>query len=269
MRHSMERILESVQKGDLSIEEAMEKLKPQEELGYATLDLQREVRTGFPEVIYGEGKTSEQILGIFTKLMEHHDKVLATRVSLEKANFLLEKLRSKYPNQTFYYHESARTFHWIHSTFRENWKKGYIAVVCAGTSDLPIAEEAAITAELMGNKVERIYDIGVAGIHRLLNKASLIENANVVIVVAGMEGALASVVGGLVSKPVIAVPTSIGYGASLNGIAALLAMLSSCASGVSVVNIDNGFGAGYFAATLTNTIDQAVEKALAGKEEHT
>ncbi|MBS4197198.1 nickel pincer cofactor biosynthesis protein LarB [Lederbergia citri] len=267
MKHSMEHILEAVQKGELSVQDAMEKLKPQEELGYATLDLQREARTGFPEVIYGEGKTSEQILGIFTKLMEHHDKVLATRVSLEKAHFLLEKMSLMYPDQTLYYHESARTFHWINSTYQEKWKKGYIAVVCAGTSDLPIAEEAAITAELMGNKVERIYDIGVAGIHRLLNKASLIENANVVIVAAGMEGALASVVGGLVSKPVIAVPTSVGYGASMNGIAALLAMLSSCASGVSVVNIDNGFGAGYFAATLTNTIEQAVEKALAGKEE--
>ncbi|MBS4219486.1 nickel pincer cofactor biosynthesis protein LarB [Bacillus sp. FJAT-49711] len=267
MKNSMEHILEAVRNGELSVQDAMEKLKPQEELGYATLDLQREARTGFPEVIYGEGKTSEQILGIFSKLMEHHDKVLATRVSFEKATFVLEKLRSKYPDQTFYYHESARTFHWIHTKFQEKWKQGYIAVVCAGTSDLAIAEEAAITAELMGNKVERIYDIGVAGIHRLLNKACLIENANVVIVVAGMEGALASVVGGLVSKPVIAVPTSVGYGASLNGIAALLAMLSSCASGVSVVNIDNGFGAGYFAATLTNTIEAAVEKAFTGKGE--
>ncbi|MCJ8008454.1 nickel pincer cofactor biosynthesis protein LarB [Lederbergia wuyishanensis] len=267
MKHSMEHILESVQKGELSVEDAMEKLKPQEELGYATLDLQREVRTGFPEVIYGEGKTSEQIFGIFIKLMEHHDKVLATRVSIEKAKHVLEKLRANHPTQTFYYHESARTLYWINSTFQEKWKKGYVAVVCAGTSDLPVAEEAAITAELMGNKVERIYDIGVAGIHRLLNKARLIEDANVVIVVAGMEGALASVVGGLVSKPVIAVPTSVGYGASMNGIAALLAMLSSCASGVSVVNIDNGFGAGYFAATLTNTIDKALEKALAGKGE--
>ncbi|MBS4202258.1 nickel pincer cofactor biosynthesis protein LarB [Bacillus sp. FJAT-49732] len=268
MKHSMEHILEAVQKGELSVQDAIEKLKPQEELGYATLDLQREARTGFPEVIYGEGKTSEQIFGIFNKLMEHHDKVLATRVSMDKANYVLEKLHIKYPNQTFYYHEAASTLHWINSTFQEKWKKGYIAVVCAGTSDLPVAEEAAITAELMGNKVERIYDIGVAGIHRLLNKARLIEDANVVIVVAGMEGALASVVGGLVSKPVIAVPTSVGYGASMNGIAALLAMLSSCASGVSVVNIDNGFGAGYFAATLTNTIEQAVEKALAGKGEN-
>ncbi|MEK3889569.1 nickel pincer cofactor biosynthesis protein LarB [Bacillus sp. FSL K6-3431] len=265
MSNGLKAVLKQVEQGLLSVEEAMKKLEPEEDLGYATLDLQREERTGFPEVIYGEGKTREQIVGIFSKLMEHHQKVLATRVDIEKAVYILAELRSMYPEDIFHYHEAARTLHWIASDFQESWKEGYIAVVCAGTSDLPVAEEAAITAELMGNKVERINDIGVAGLHRLLNKAKLIEDANVVIVVAGMEGALASVVGGLVSKPVVAVPTSVGYGASMNGLAALLAMLSSCASGVSVVNIDNGFGAGYFAATMTNTIESAVHTALTRK----
>lgn len=265
MSNELKDVLKQVEQGLISVEDAMNKLKPEESLSYATLDLQREERTGFPEVIYGEGKTREQIQGIFAKLMEHHQKVLATRVSSEKAVYIIEELRRLHPDDIFHYHEAARTLHWIASDYEEEWKEGYIAVVCAGTSDLPVAEEAAITAELMGNRVERIHDIGVAGLHRLLNKAQLIEDANIVIVVAGMEGALASVVGGLVSKPVVAVPTSIGYGASMNGIAALLAMLSSCASGVSVVNIDNGFGAGYFAATMTNTIESAVNTALTRK----
>lgn len=266
MSNELQAILKQVEKGLLSVEDAMMKLEPTEDLGYATLDLQREKRTGFPEVIYGEGKTREQITGIFTKLMEHHQKVLATRVDDEKAQYILTELRALYPHDKFHYHEAARTLHWIAADYQETWKAGYIAVVCAGTSDLPVAEEAAITAELMGNQVKRINDIGVAGLHRLLNKAQLIEDATVVIVVAGMEGALASVVGGLVSKPVVAVPTSVGYGASMNGVAALLAMLSSCASGVSVVNIDNGFGAGYFAATMTNTMEAAVSTALSGRE---
>ncbi|MBS4178662.1 nickel pincer cofactor biosynthesis protein LarB [Lederbergia citrea] len=262
MKSKLKDILSQVAQGKLSAEEAEKILQPQEELGYATLDLQREERTGFPEVIYGEGKTREQILGIFSKLMEHHQKVLATRIDKMKADYVMEHLRKEHPKEIFIYNEAARTFHWKASNYHETWKEGYIAVVCAGTSDLPVAEEAAITAELMGNRIERIYDIGVAGLHRLLHKAEQIEGANAVIVVAGMEGALASVVGGLVSKPVIAVPTSVGYGVSMNGIAALLAMLSSCASGVSVVNIDNGFGAGYFAATLTNTMEAAVAEAL-------
>lgn len=265
MKNMLVDVLGQVEKGLLSAEEAARKLQPYESLGYATLDLQREERTGFPEVIYGEGKTPEQVVGIFSKLMEHHQKVLATRINGEKAECVLAKLQSLYPNEAFHYHKQARTFHWTAAHYEESWKEGYIAVVCAGTSDLPVAEEAAITAELMGNKIERIYDIGVAGIHRLLNKTELIEGASVVIVVAGMEGALASVVGGLISKPVVAVPTSVGYGASMNGLAALLAMLSSCASGVSVVNIDNGFGAGYFAGTLTNTMNVAVQRALKGK----
>lgn len=251
-----------VQNGSLSVEDARDKLKTTESLGYATLDIHREKRTGFPEVIYGEGKSPDHLLGIFERLMHHHKKVLATRVDAQKAAFLLGELETKFPSEKFHYHKEARTFHWIASGYVEEWKDGFIAVVCAGTSDFPVAEEAAITAELMGNRVEKMYDIGVAGIHRLLDKAERIEQANAIIVVAGMEGALGSVMGGLVSKPVVAVPTSVGYGASMNGIAALLSMLSSCASGVSVVNIDNGFGAGYYAATLTHTIDRAVKKAI-------
>ncbi|MBS4206516.1 nickel pincer cofactor biosynthesis protein LarB [Bacillus sp. FJAT-50079] len=265
MKMELTDVLRQVEQGNLSAEKAEQMLRPKEELGYATLDLDREERTGFPEVIFGEGKTPEQILGIFRKLMEHHQKVLATRVDQEKATYVLEQLQQEHPQETFYYHDAAKTLHWIASDYEETWKEGYIAVVCAGTSDLPVAEEAAITAELMGNRVKRINDIGVAGLHRLLDKAKEIQEANAVIVVAGMEGALASVVGGLISKPVVAVPTSVGYGASMNGIAALLAMLSSCASGVSVVNIDNGFGAGYFAGTMTNTIDAAVQAALTKK----
>ena len=264
--NNMLEILSQVEKGSMSAAEAAKKIQPEESLGFATLDLQREERTGFPEVIYGEGKTHEQISAIFSKLMEHHQKVLGTRIESNKAVHITAQLQSLYPNEIFHYHEAARTLHWVASDFEESWKEGYIAVVCAGTSDLFVAEEAAITAELMGNRVERINDIGVAGLHRLLSKRELIEGANVIIVVAGMEGALASVVGGLVSKPVVAVPTSVGYGASMNGIAALLAMLSSCASGVSVMNIDNGFGAGYFAATMTNTIEAAVQSALKRKE---
>ncbi|RFU70129.1 nickel pincer cofactor biosynthesis protein LarB [Peribacillus saganii] len=256
-----------VQNGTLTVEDARQKLQTYDSLGYATLDTHREKRTGFPEVIFGEGKTAEHLLGIFERLMHHHKKVLATRVDKQKAAYLLEHLETKYSDETFHYHKDARTFHWVTRDYKEEWKDGFIAVVCAGTSDFPVAEEAAITAEIMGNRVQKMYDIGVAGIHRLLDKVEQIEQANAIIVVAGMEGALASVMGGLVSKPVVAVPTSVGYGASMNGIAALLSMLSSCASGVSVVNIDNGFGAGYYAATLTHTIDRAVKKALLEKRD--
>lgn len=252
-------ILQQVAAGQLTPEQAEELLKPSEQLGYATLDLQREARTGFPEVIYGEGKTKEQLFGIFHTLMKHHSKVLATRVDQEKADFAIEKLRAIYEHEHFSYHKEARTLHWVSAEASTPKNNGYIAVVCAGTSDLPVAEEAAITAELMGNEVERVYDVGVAGLHRLLDKAELIRNAQVVIVVAGMEGALASVIGGLVHCPVVAVPTSVGYGVNLKGVTTLLAMLSSCASGVSVVNVDNGFGAGYFAATIMNTVEQAVK----------
>ena len=260
MTQSMKEILTQVQLGRLTIDEAEKLLTPEESLSYATLDLQREKRTGFPEVIYGEGKTSEQIEGIFLKLMEHHQKVLATRVDQKKAEQIVKALNGHHPDKHFIYHEAAKTLHWMDDNYKEKWKSGYIAVVCAGTSDLPVAEEAAITAELMGNHVTRLYDIGVAGLHRLIKKVDVIEGADVIIVVAGMEGALASVVGGLVSKPVVAVPTSVGYGASMNGLSALLTMLSSCASGISVMNIDNGFGAGYFAATITNGKEKAIER---------
>jgi len=268
MKVDLKEVLDLVGNGLLSVEEAMIKLNSEEVLDYATLDLQREKRTGFSEVIYGEGKSQEQILGIFSSLMNYHEKVLATRVEEGKAFYIINQLQTLHPSQVFHYHKDAKTLHWIASDYEENWKEGYIAVVSAGTSDLPVAEEAAITAELMGNRVERICDVGVAGLHRLLSRVELIEGANVVIVVAGMEGALVSVIGGLVSKPVVAVPTSVGYGVSSNGITALHGMLASCASGVSVVNIDNGFGAGYFAATLTKTIDTAVKTALSRKEQN-
>ena len=247
----IENILKLVQSGDLDIQNAQIQLTHQlaksavaaGDLGFANLDLEREKRTGFPEVIYGEGKTVEQIIAILNRLMQHTERVLATRVDPVKA----EAIVSAIPSVT--YHATARALTWFKKPIL-HVHEGYIAVICAGTSDLPVAEEAALTAECMGSHVERIYDVGVAGIHRLFNRLALIRGANTIVVVAGMEGALASVVGGLVSKPIIAVPTSIGYGASFHGVAALLAMLNSCSPGVSVVNIDNGFGAGYNAALI-------------------
>jgi NCAIR mutase (PurE)-related protein len=247
----IEHILKLVQSGDLDIQEAQIQLTQQlansaaaaGDLGFANLDLEREKRTGFPEVIYGEGKTVEQIIAIINKLMQHTERVLATRVDAIKAEAVVAAI----PSVT--YHPTARALTWFKKPIL-HVHEGYIAVICAGTSDLPVAEEAALTAECMGSHVERIYDVGVAGIHRLFNRLPLIRAANTIVVVAGMEGALASVVGGLVSKPIIAVPTSIGYGASFQGFAALLAMLNSCSPGVSVVNIDNGFGAGYNAALI-------------------
>ena len=208
-----------------------------------TIDYEREKRVGVPEVIYGEGKTKEQIEIIINKMLTESDmNILATRVSYEK----YEYLKDKFPQ--FEYDELARTF--VLQRKEPVLNNGYICVVCAGTSDLPVAREAMITARHLGNEVKLITDVGVAGIHRLFNRLDEIKEANVVIAVAGMEGALISVVGGLVSNPVIAVPTSVGYGANFGGLSALLAMLNSCASGVSVVNIDNGFGAGYMAHTI-------------------
>ncbi|GAB2676063.1 nickel pincer cofactor biosynthesis protein LarB [Paenibacillus thermoaerophilus] len=250
------RILERVRGGDLSVEEAMERLKDAAgsqavaDLGFAQLDLERSRRIGFPEVVFGEGKTAEQIASIVLKLREHSDRVLVTRVSADKA----AAVKRTIPDLT--YHETARAITW-HKQPIACEHDGYVAVVCAGTSDLPVAEEAALTVECMGSRVERIYDVGVAGIHRLFRKLDLIRGAHAVVVAAGMEGALASVVGGLVSAPVIAVPTSIGYGASLGGIAALLAMLNACAPGITVVNIDNGFGAGYAAAMINRNLSNA------------
>ncbi|WP_281889460.1 nickel pincer cofactor biosynthesis protein LarB [Paenibacillus sp. YYML68] len=216
-------------------------------LGYAQLDVNRSARTGFPEVIFGEGKTAEQIAAIMERLALHNDSVLATRVSPEKAVVVMER----WPGAI--YREDARALLWSRSGLPStpaDPAAPFIAVVCAGTSDVPVAEEAAVTAEHFGARVERIYDVGVAGIHRLFRRLPLIQQADCVVVCAGMEGALASVLGGLVSVPVYAVPTSIGYGASFQGVAALLAMLNACAPGISVVNIDNGFGAGYNAALV-------------------
>lgn len=234
-------ILEKVKKNELTINEAKQLIE--NPLDYASIDYNRKKRTGVSEVIYGEGKTKEQIAGIIENMLDHDQKnILVTRVSDDKANYII----NKYPQ--FNYDKLARTLILNKEPVEKN--KGIIAVLCAGTSDIPIAKEAYLTAEFLGNEVELISDVGVAGIHRVLHKMDIIEKANVLVVVAGMEGALASVVGGLTDKPVIAVPTSIGYGASFNGLAALLAMLNSCASGISVVNIDNGFGAGYMAHTI-------------------
>ncbi|GAB7388809.1 nickel pincer cofactor biosynthesis protein LarB [Bacillaceae bacterium] len=241
---TLESILQRVQKGLLTVSEAKSLLQAYEDLGFAKLDHQRERRKGFPEVVFGEGKTAEQLLAIFERLMEKHRRVLATRVERAKA----EAVQRRFPDVR--YDETARTLFWKHPDEPDIVYEGYIAVVSAGTSDLPVAEEAAVTAEAMGCRAERVYDVGVAGIHRLFAHLPLIEKASATVVVAGMEGALPSVVGGLVANPVVAVPTSIGYGANFQGLSALLSMLNSCATGVSVVNIDNGFGAGYYAAMI-------------------
>lgn len=240
----LEEILKRVQSGTLSVTEAKEQLATFENLGFAKIDHHRRKRQGFPEVVFGEGKTSEQIITIVQSLRARNSQVLVTRISKEKA----EKVQSACPE--FHYVEIAQILYWKEEKVEEAAAEGYIAVICAGTSDLRVAEEAAVTAEVLGSKVHRIYDVGVAGIHRLLSHAEEIQNATVSVVVAGMEGALPSVVGGLVSHPVIAVPTSIGYGANFNGLSALLTMLNSCASGISVVNIDNGFGGGYNAVLI-------------------
>jgi len=215
---------------------------PIADLGFAQVDTHRALRKGFPEVIFGAGKTPDQVVGIATRLFEREQRILVTRVNGEHVRLLRRKFRRAI------HHPAARCVTIERAPLPK--RPGTIAVLCAGTSDLPVAEEAAVTADITGNRVERIYDVGVAGLHRLLTRIETIQAANVVIVVAGMEGALPSVVAGLVSRPVIAVPTSIGYGASFGGIAALLGMLNSCGSGVTVVNIDNGFGAGYAASQI-------------------
>ena len=241
--HHLMEFLKQVQSGQLDLDSAMDQLKdlPFENLGYARIDNHRCVRTGVSEVIYCEGKTVEQTQGIVKRLAHHHDNIMATRASRE----VYEGIREV--TEDCHYHAMARI---VVINPRQIEPVGNIAVVTAGTSDIPVAEEAAVTAETLGNRVNRIYDAGVAGIHRILNVREDLFQANVAVVVAGMEGALTSVVGGLVSCPVIGVPTSIGYGASFGGVAALLCMLNSCASGVSVVNIDNGFGAGYQASLI-------------------
>jgi NCAIR mutase (PurE)-related protein len=239
-----QQLLERFRAGKVSADETVRAFQaaPVADLGFAQVDLHRALRKNFPEVIFGAGKSPAQVLAIATKLVEHEQHVLVTRLTAEHARVLKKKFRRAV------FHEAARCVT-IESKSREK-RAGTIAVLCAGTSDLPVAEEAAVTAEIMGNNVERIYDVGVAGLHRLLRRLEDIQRANVVVAVAGMEGALPSVVAGLVARPVIAVPTSIGYGASFGGLAALLAMLNSCGSGVTVVNIDNGFGAGYAASQI-------------------
>lgn len=242
----LKELLEQIQNGQMTVDAAMHRLKklPFEDLGYARIDTHRSVRTGVSEVIFCQGKTVEQIQGIIQAISENQDNILATRAGRD----IFEGIQKVTENCV--YHEMARIV--VINPVAEE-KVGNIAVVAAGTSDLPVADEAVVTAEVLGNRVTRIYDVGVAGIHRLLDACDDLFEANVAVVVAGMEGALASVVGGLVACPVIGVPTSVGYGASFGGLAALLSMLNSCASGVSVVNIDNGFGAGY-QASLINKI---------------
>ncbi|OQY08565.1 MAG: 1-(5-phosphoribosyl)-5-amino-4-imidazole-carboxylate carboxylase [Desulfobacteraceae bacterium 4572_123] len=236
-------LLAQVKSGSINVETAVDRLKklPFDDLGFAKIDNHRAIRTGVPEVIFCQGKTVSQIIGIVKKISKYHSNILGTRVEPK----IFESIKKKIADCC--YHEAARIVVFYP---RKVERSGKIAVVCAGTSDIPVAEEACVVAETLGNNVSRVYDVGVAGIHRLLYSCREIFDANVAVVAAGMEGALASVVGGLVSCPVIGVPTSIGYGASFGGVAALLSMLNSCASGVSVVNIDNGFGAGYQASLI-------------------
>jgi NCAIR mutase (PurE)-related protein len=242
------RLLEEVRRGKVSVARALVRLRhlPFEDLGFAKVDHHRALRQGFPEVILGEGKSAAEIAAIARAIRRRRDNVLITRLSPEKMARIKKQFRG------LRYHESARAATWVGRPIRVTGR-GAVLVISAGTSDISVAEEAALTGEMMGNRVERLYDVGVAGLHRLLDNREKLFSAAVLIVVAGMEGALPSVVAGLVDRPVIAVPTSTGYGASFNGLAALLGMLNSCAGGVTVVNIDNGFGAG-FAASLINRV---------------
>ena len=238
-------ILQALQDGDTDVESALECLRfwPYEDLGFARVDHHRALRRGFPEVIFGEGKSSGQIAQIVQAMLSRGANVLVTRVDADKAKAVQAEVKPAV------YHEISRTL-----TVRQQEPtvkgRGLVLILAAGTSDIPVAEEAAITAEMVGSRVERIFDVGVAGLHRLLDHRQQIREASVLVVVAGMEGALPSVVGGMVNKPIIAVPTSVGYGVSFQGLAAMMAMLNSCAPGVAVVNIDNGFGAGYLASSI-------------------
>ena len=240
----VKKVLEQVRDGEMTVEEALLAIKKQpfEDIGYAKVDLHRAVRQGAPEVIYGAGKTAEQIVGIIDSMKKNEQKtILITRLSAKKAK------KVKKVHELTYYEEGRIG---LVGEFPKPDGIGRIVVATGGTSDIPVAEEAALTAQAYGNEVVRLYDVGVAGLHRLLSHLDEIMDASVIIAIAGMEGALASVIGGLADCPVIAVPTSVGYGASFQGMSALLSMLNSCASGVSVVNIDNGFGAGYLASMI-------------------
>jgi NCAIR mutase (PurE)-related protein len=243
-KSDIKKLLDQVGDGKISSEEALNKLSnlPFKDLGHTKIDNHRELRTGYPEVIFCEGKTAEQVRNIMEYMSTQNVNILGTRASKD----IYEAVRESLPEAE--YNELGRTITIKNADIKRT--KTFIAVLTAGTSDMPVAEEAAVTADIFGNRVERFFDVGVAGIHRLYNSLDQIRQARAIIVIAGMEGALPSIVGGLVDKPIIAVPTSIGYGASFNGLAALLGMLTSCASGVSVVNIDNGFGAAYMASMI-------------------
>jgi NCAIR mutase (PurE)-related protein len=240
----MKKILQDFKDGKIDIAEVLEKIKtlPYEDLDFAKIDNHRSLRKGFPETIYCQGKTTSQIVKIFETMLKRNHSILATKANKK----IFSAVKKMYPEAD--YNELAKTI--VIRKEKLKSKKGKILVITAGTSDIPVAEEAVVTAELMGNNVEKVYDVGVAGVHRLFDIKDKIFEANVIIVIAGMEGALASIVGGLASRPVIAVPTSVGYGASFKGIAPLLTMMNSCAEGIVVVNIDNGFGAGYFASLI-------------------
>lgn len=249
--NTLRQLLENYQAGSINTDQMLERLKtlPYESVdGMAVLDHHRSLRTGAGEVIFGQGKTPDQVVRIFTHLAQVNREVMATRVSAE----MYDQIKDQLPDAI--YHSLARILHTPLDPNRE-LREG-VLVLSAGTSDQPVAEEAALTAEFLGNKVERAYDVGVSGLHRLLDRLPMIQKANVIIVTAGMEGALASVVGGLAAAPIIAVPTSVGYGASFQGLAALLSMLNSCATGVAVVNIDNGFGAGSMASRINSLARQ-------------
>ena len=241
---SIRKLFVEVRQGKVSPDDAVDRLRhlPFEDLGFAKVDHHRRLRVGMPEVVFGQGKTPDQLSAIFARLAKHGGNVLATRASDAQFKAVRKRVRKAE------YRELARAI--VLQQDATKYGKGIIAVVSAGTSDIPVAEEAVATAELMGNDVEHLYDVGVAGIHRLLANRGTLARARVIVVCAGMEGALPSVVGGLVGVPVIAVPTSVGYGAAFKGVAALLGMMNSCASNVSVVNIDNGFGAGYVASII-------------------
>lgn len=246
MKNEIRQILEAVQSGKMTVDDALLKIKkePFEDIGFAKVDLHRKIRQGVAEVVYGAGKTPEQIIGVLDVMKSHgQDRVLITRLSAESA----ERVMDVHPLD---YHKEAHVG--MIGGFPEPDGIGRVVVATGGTSDIPVAEEAALTAQALGNEVVRLYDVGVAGLHRTLAHLDDIMSASVLIVIAGMEGALASVIGGLADCPVIAVPTSVGYGASFGGLSALLSMLNSCASGVSVVNIDNGFGAGYLAGMINH-----------------
>jgi len=244
-KKKLEKLLTDLRDKNISVDTAMNILKdlPFEDIGIANIDHHRELRRGTPEVIFGQGKKTEDIIEIMNRMYNKDSRILVTRLSDEKA----EKIVKTFPESTYYERSKALT---LSNRPPKITGRGPVLVICAGTSDIPVAEEAAVTAEFMGNEVETVNDIGVAGLHRIFARKNTLLKAEVVIVVAGMEGALPSVIGGLVEKPIIAVPTSVGYGASFGGIAALLGMLNSCASGVTVVNIDNGFGAGYAASVI-------------------